>query len=117
MENDSILELLKAAWDSLTEEQKAKAKECKTAEALVQFAGQEGIELPDELLDAVAGGYLVKKTDQYGSVSWHVYDEKWAPRQSFKWDEYDKAREYAIKNNISTEIRPESDVPQFASFC
>ena len=58
MENDGILELLKAAWDSLTEEQKAKAKECKTAEELLQLAASEGIELPDEMLDKVAGGFF-----------------------------------------------------------
>ena len=47
---------LKELFDKLTDEQKAKAKECKTAEELMDFAGKEGVELPDELLDNVAGG-------------------------------------------------------------
>ena len=48
---------LKAFFDQLTDEQKKKAKECKTAEELMDFFGKEGVELPDELLDSVAGGF------------------------------------------------------------
>lgn len=47
---------LKGIYDSLTDEQKAKAKACKSMEELTVLAGKEGIELPDEMLDAVAGG-------------------------------------------------------------
>ena len=42
--------------DSLTDEQKDKAKNCKTLDELKLVAGKEGMELPDEVLDAVAGG-------------------------------------------------------------
>ena len=56
MENEKASELLKSIWENLTDEQKEKAKECKTADELIAFAGEEGIELPDEVLDAVAGG-------------------------------------------------------------
>ena len=55
-----LAETVKGVWDSLTAEQKEKAKDCKTWDELAAFAGREGIELPDELLDAVAGGYLHK---------------------------------------------------------
>jgi hypothetical protein len=48
--------MLNELWDSLTDEQKAKVKECKTADGLVELAGREMIELPDEMLDAVSGG-------------------------------------------------------------
>ena len=47
---------LKGIYDSLTDEQKEKAKACKTMDELTELAGKEGIELPDEVLDAVAGG-------------------------------------------------------------
>ena len=47
---------LKGIYDSLTDEQKAKAKACKTMEELTELAAREGVELPDEMLDAVAGG-------------------------------------------------------------
>ena len=56
MEVNKWNELLKVICDSLTDEQKAQAKGFKTMEDLVLFAGREGIEIPDELLDAVAGG-------------------------------------------------------------
>ena len=48
---------LKGIYDSLTEEQKEKAKDLKTVEEMTKFAAKEGIELPDEMLDSVAGGW------------------------------------------------------------
>ena len=47
---------LKGIYDSLTDEQKEKAKQCKTMDELTAFAAREGVELPNEVLDAVAGG-------------------------------------------------------------
>ncbi len=46
---------LKGIYDNLSDEQKEKAKACKTTEELTALAAKEGIELPDEVLDAVAG--------------------------------------------------------------
>ena len=46
-------------WDSLTDEQKEKAKTCKTTDELMLLAGKEGIELPDEVLDQVSGGFIM----------------------------------------------------------
>ena len=43
-------------FENLTEEQKAKARECKSAEELLELAQAEDIELSDEQLEAVAGG-------------------------------------------------------------
>ena len=60
-------DLLKDIWGSLTDEQKENAKKCKSMDEFMSYAGKEGIELPDELLDAVAGGYiLVEYDEQYG---------------------------------------------------
>jgi hypothetical protein len=56
--NEKLNETLKGIYDSLTEEQKEKAKACKTMDDFLKFAGEEGIELPDETLDSVAGGVL-----------------------------------------------------------
>ena len=53
---EKLNELLQGIFDSLTDEQKEKAQACKTNEELIALAAQEGIELPDEALDAVAGG-------------------------------------------------------------
>lgn len=47
---------LKGIYDSLTDEQKERAKACKTMDELAALAGKDGIELPDEVLDAVSGG-------------------------------------------------------------
>ncbi len=47
---------LEGMWDSLTDEQKIKAKECKSMDELMLLAGKFGVELPDEMLTCVAGG-------------------------------------------------------------
>ena len=69
-------EMLAGIWDSLTDEQKAKAKECKSADELIKLAGEEGIELPDEVLDAVAGGVIYQHKDDYGRTVYDVLDDK-----------------------------------------
>ena len=52
-------------YDSLSDEQKEKVKECKTMEEVSTFAAEEGIELPDEILDDVAGGYVYNNGRNY----------------------------------------------------
>ena len=41
---------------NLTEDQIAKAKQCKTPEEFLMMAGAEGIDLTDEQMDAFSGG-------------------------------------------------------------
>ena len=75
-ENKNASELNKALeglWDSLTDEQKEKAKACKTLDELTALAGKEGVELPDELLDAVAGGFIFRVPE---SGKWEVVSDK-----------------------------------------
>ena len=48
--------VLEKFFANLTDEQKEKVKECKTMGELMAFAEKEGIGLPDELLNGVAGG-------------------------------------------------------------
>ncbi|MBQ7699270.1 MAG: hypothetical protein IJT49_02885 [Clostridia bacterium] len=55
--DDKLNEALKGVLDSLTDEQKKKAKECKTKEEFIRFADEEGVELPAEALDKISGGY------------------------------------------------------------
>lgn len=59
-------------FDNLTDEQKEKAKACKTADEFKAFAEKEGIELTDEMLDEVAGGrysaHNIKKIDTHGKI-------------------------------------------------
>ena len=54
--DEKMKEALKGIYDNLSDELKEKAKACKTMDELMEFAGKEGIELPDEMLDSVAGG-------------------------------------------------------------
>ena len=61
--NPKLNATLKGIYDSLTDGQKEKAKQCKTMDELVAFAGKEGLELPDEMLDSVAGG------------KWHIFPD------------------------------------------
>ena len=56
MKNQKLNEMLKGIYDDLTDEQKEKAKACKTIDELTALLGEMGIALPDELLDAAAGG-------------------------------------------------------------
>ena len=52
-------DVLKGIYESLTDEQKEKAKKCKTMDELMKLAGEWGVELPDELLGNVNGGYCI----------------------------------------------------------
>ena len=68
MDKEKLSQELTEIWDSLTDEQKEKAKACESFGELMEFAGDEGIELPLEVLDNVAGGYTF-----YDSAS-HTYE-------------------------------------------
>ncbi|MBO4915304.1 MAG: hypothetical protein J5449_08875 [Oscillospiraceae bacterium] len=59
MDDNKMNELnkaLEAMWESLSDEQKARAKQCRSMDELTALAGEIGVELPNEILDAVAGG-------------------------------------------------------------
>ncbi len=49
-------DLLKSVVKGLNDEQKEKVKACKSPDEVIACLGELGVELPDELLDAVAGG-------------------------------------------------------------
>lgn len=44
-------------YDELTKDQQERAKACKTPEELLALAKSEGVELTDEQLESVAGGW------------------------------------------------------------
>ena len=54
--DEKLKEALEGIYENLTHEQKEKAKACKTMEEMIALSGEWGIELPDEVVDAVAGG-------------------------------------------------------------
>ena len=56
MKNNDLYKHMAGLLNGLTEEQKEKAKACKTSNELMSFLSEIGVALPDEFLDAVAGG-------------------------------------------------------------
>ena len=56
MEEKNLQQAMAAILDSLTDEQKEKARACKTFEELITLLGEMNVSLPDELMDEVAGG-------------------------------------------------------------
>ena len=77
MENKDLQEKMAELLNGLTDAQKEKAKACQTMEELTAFLGGLGIALPDELLDAAAGGttpyaYLFQR---HGSIPDAKVDE------------------------------------------
>ena len=44
-------------FEDLTPEQQAKARACKTPDDMIALAQEEGVELSDEQLQAVSGGW------------------------------------------------------------
>ena len=54
--NETMKKAMAGIYANLTDEQKEQAKKCKTMDEMMLLAGEWGIELPDEMLDAVAGG-------------------------------------------------------------
>ena len=84
MENEKLNELLKGVFDSLTDEQKQKAAACKDTDGLLKMLSGEGVDLPDELLDAVAGGAIHYEyggwaiiEDSTGRVLARTSDQAW----------------------------------------
>lgn len=56
MDGTKSQELLRGLLDTLSDEQREKAGRCRNAAALFSFLGEEGVAIPDELLDEAAGG-------------------------------------------------------------
>ena len=54
--DEKMKEKLKGIYENLSDELKEKAKACKSMDEIMELAGQEDIELPDEVLGAVSGG-------------------------------------------------------------
>jgi hypothetical protein len=104
MDNEKLNELLVNVWDSLTDEQKEKAKECKTADELLKLAGEEGIELPDEALDAAAGGYIYFHKDNAPNIGWEIIDDTTGKTVNLRSNAYDAAGAAQAAGLSTTEI-------------
>ena len=58
--DEKMKKMFDGIYETLTDEQKKQAKACKTMDELMEFAGKEGLELPDEMVESVVGGYIPK---------------------------------------------------------
>ena len=54
--DEKMTKALAELMANLTDEQRETAKNCQTLDELMDYVGKEGIELPDDMLDVVAGG-------------------------------------------------------------
>ena len=66
-ENGNLNERMAEILNGLTDEQKEKAKACKTPKELIALLGEMGVAQPDELLEAISGGWgdVVKLPPEY----------------------------------------------------
>ena len=53
-------------YENLSDETKAKLKDCKSKEDLMKLAQIEGVKLTDEQLEAVSGGSMWQYPPEYG---------------------------------------------------
>ena len=56
-------------FKDLTDDQKARAQACKTPEEMLMLAQEEGVDLTDEQLESVAGGW---SCDDYNTESAYI---------------------------------------------
>ena len=68
---EKMKEMIRGIYEKMTDDQKEKARACKTMDELLELANDSGVELPDELLDSVAGGIQAgdiyrARIDQFG---------------------------------------------------
>ena len=62
---DSKLARRAELFNSLTEEQKQKISTFEDDKALLDYLSAEGIELPDDALDKIAGGFVLSEIATY----------------------------------------------------
>ncbi len=55
-ESREVKQIIEKMWNDLDFEQRAAIKQCRSKMDLMAFAGREGLELPDELMNNVSGG-------------------------------------------------------------
>lgn len=106
-ENKSASELneaLKGMWDSLTDEQKEKAKQCQSMDELMALAGKLGVEIPDELLDSVAGGVIVKYSDTAYVVYSNLPGKKIGTQKLLEFDNLTDARCFAEQLEVGANV-------------
>ena len=97
MADSQLEQTVVGIWESLTDEQRERAKACSSSEELMQLLGEEGIELPDDLLSEVAGGLIYRTPEN----KYEVINDKDGQVMSVE-DSYEQAVEKARELGQST---------------
>ena len=71
-------------FNDLTEEQKAKAKACKTTEELLALAKEEGMELSADELESISGGVEWSKCNHWENG--FCYTEGCDSKECTRWE-------------------------------
>ncbi len=108
---DELNEALKGLWGSLTDEQKEKAKECKNMDELAALAGKLGVELPDELLNSVAGGVVVERGGGVGGYVVYENERGHLIGRTKKrvFDNKEEAVKFARQHEFGTNVMSEEE--------
>ena len=75
---EKMKEAFRRFCGKLNDEQKARASKCRTWDELMEFAGNEGVELPDDFLDFVSGGVKIN----FRPVDLEYFDSDPAKKQT-----------------------------------
>ena len=62
MEDEKVPEILAKLYGNMTDEQKKRALECKTVGDFMAIVEREGVEIPDGLIENVAGGVSLNES-------------------------------------------------------
>lgn len=71
--DEKMLATLDTIYDSLTEEQRERVTACKTLGELSAFLSDEVVQLSDEAIEGIAGGYLYFDAP---TTMWQVIDDR-----------------------------------------
>ncbi len=88
MENKNLREKMPEILSALTDEQKEKAKSCKTVEELLAMLNEAGVPLQDEVLDNVVGGGSLEDLDLIEKLT--LWDELCKQRGISVYDSYSR---------------------------
>ena len=67
MENEKSMEMFAKIYENMTDDQKKRALECATSEDFMAIVENEGVEMPDDMFDDVAGGAAVLNSNKYNA--------------------------------------------------
>ena len=74
--DEKMKEMMNGVIEKLNDEQKEKVKQCKTVDEFMALAGEWGMEIPDDMVDAVAGGESLAEFARRTRGGWDIEPEE-----------------------------------------